>query len=98
MTTHEFTKQQNEVIRSLSQRMRLVSILFMLIGVGLIVSLVPNMGSESRLVVLVVSAFFAVLNIIKGYVFFRPTDNLTRITTSEGKDISELMEAFAERL
>ena len=96
MESYEFTAEQNQVIGSLASRMRWVSILFVLIGIGLLISLVPNIQAGAQWVIVVASALFAVINLLKGVVFYRPVDNLSNIVEREGTDIAELLQAFRE--
>ena len=96
MESYEFTAEQNQVIGSLASRMRWVSILFALIGIGLLISLVPNIQAGAQWVIVIASALFAVINLLKGVVFYRPVDNLSNIVEREGTDIAELLQAFRE--
>ena len=79
MKSYEFTAEQNQVIGSLAGRMRWVSIMFVLIGIGLFVSLIPNIQAEVQWVIVVASGLFALINLVKGIVFYRPIDNLSNI-------------------
>ena len=96
MKSYEFTAEQNQVIGSLAGRMRWVSIMFVLIGIGLFISLIPNIQAEVQWVIVVASGLFALINLVKGIVFYRPVDNLSNIVEREGTDIAELMQAFQE--
>lgn len=95
MSGYEFNHEENTIILSLAKRMRVVSLLMGLTGLialsngfmDLIVGVTPTGIGQ------LIAGAFALLQAV---VFFRPTDNLKHIVTTEGEDIAELMQGMGE--
>jgi hypothetical protein len=95
MTGYEFSSEENTVILSLAKRMRAVSLLLGLTGLIAIGNAIPGLlagGTPMSIGGLIAGAFA----ILQSIVFFRPTDNLKNIVSSEGEDIAELMQGMGE--
>ena len=95
MSSYEFSNEENSVILSLAKRMRTVSLLLGLTGLIAIANAVPGLladGSPSGIGGLIAGSFA----IVQSIVFFRPTDNLKNIVSTEGEDIVELMQGIGE--
>lgn len=95
MSGYEFNSEENSVILSLAKRMRAVSLLLGLTGVIAIANAVPGLvdgGTPAGFGGLIAGIFA----IVQSIVFFRPTDNLTNIVSTEGEDIAELMQGIGE--
>jgi len=95
MSAYEFSSEENIVILSLAKRMRAVSVLLGLTGLIAIGNAIPGLlaGSTPTGVGGLIAGAFAILQSI---VFFRPTNNLKNIVTTEGEDIEELMQGLGE--
>lgn len=94
MISYEFSEEENRVILSLARRMRAVSLLLGLTGLIAIANAIPALsgGSPAGVGGIIAGAFA----IIQSIVFFRPTDNLKNIVSTEGNDIGELMQGIGE--
>ena len=95
MSAYEFSSEENIVILSLAKRMRSVSVLLGLTGLVAIGNAIPGLlagGTPTGIGGLIAGAFA----ILQSIVFFRPTDNLKNIVTTEGGDIAELMQGIGE--
>ena len=95
MSGYEFSSEENIVILTLAKRMRAVSLLMGLTGLIAIGNAIPGLlagGTPTGIGGLVAGAFA----ILQSVVFFRPTDNLKNIVSSEGEDIAELMQGIGE--
>lgn len=85
---YEFTSEQNLVLATLSRRLVIVSVLvFLLSAYGFAMFLLHG-G--------VFSLVEAIIGVVMAVTFFMPADNFRRITTTQGRDITELMRAFTE--
>ena len=97
MSEYEFSKQEEQTIASLGQRMSIVAGLIAATGIGRIIhGLVLGGGAEGFSGAVIVFLIIALVNVAIGIVFYRPTNNFKRIATTEGNDIKELMSAFAK--
>lgn len=95
MSAYEFSREENSVILSLAKRMRAVSLLLGLTGLIAIGNAIPGLlagGTPASFGGLIAGAFAFVQSIV----FFRPTDNLKNIVSTEGEDIAELMQGISE--
>jgi hypothetical protein len=95
MSSYEFSSEENSVILSLAKRMRAVSLLLGLTGLIAIANAIPGLlagGTPSGFGGLIAGSFA----ILQSIVFFRPTDNLKNIVSTEGDDIAELMQGIGE--
>jgi hypothetical protein len=95
LSVYEFSSEENIVILSLARRMRAVSLLLGLTGLIAIGNAIPGLlsgGTPAGIGGLIAGAFA----ILQSIVFFRPTDNLKNIVSSEGEDIAELMQGIGE--
>ena len=88
MAEYEFTAQQNQSIDHLRQKLVHISIMLVLGGV-LLLSVGHIVTDDSRTIWYTVVP--AVSFIVLGFVYYRPVDNLKRITTTKGHDILEMM-------
>jgi hypothetical protein len=95
MSGYEFSSEENTVILTLAKRMRTVSLLLGLTGLIAIGNAIPGLleGGTPTGVGGLIAGVFAILQAI---IFFRPTDNLKNIVTTEGEDIAELMQGIGE--
>lgn len=95
MSGYEFSSEENKVFLTLANRMRTVSLLLGLTGLIALGNAIPGLlddRSPTGIGGLVAGAFA----ILQAIVFFRPTDNLKNIVTTEGEDIAELMQGMGE--
>ena len=88
MSTYEFSPEDNKTFSSLARWLILVGILIFVGGIG---SFVQYLVAR-HIFALIEGFIFCVM----GIVFFLPAVNLRRIAASSGKDIPELMQAFAK--
>ena len=95
MSQYEFTPEQNSVIRAVALRCVVQAVLFAILGAITIVIWFATKSGLSGYMSFV-SIFAALLLIAMSIVFYRPADNLRRITTTSGNDITELMTAMKE--
>lgn len=89
---YEFSARENQRVLRLQQRLVLVSLGLFALGVLLAIGAFSRPRDELLWVQLLAGISFAGL----GLVFWRPLDNLKRITTKTGTDITELMNAMAD--
>jgi hypothetical protein len=95
MSGYEFSSEENSVILTLAKRMRIVSLLLGVTGLFAVGNAIPGLldgGSPTGIGGLIAGAFA----IFQAIIFFRPTDNLKNIVTTEGEDIAELMQGMGE--
>ena len=90
MAEYEFTTEQNEAIDSLREKILHVSVLMFVMGI--LLELQGHLFFEGT--TLAYLSIGGAIYIVLGFVFFRPIDNLRRITTMEGEDIFQLMVAM----
>lgn len=93
---YEFTADQNKVIKGVADRFRLVGALIALVGVASMITAVLDFVNNGSSLGAWALLFLAATQIITGVVLYRPSDNLVRVTLTDGKDIPELMTAFRE--
>lgn len=97
MSEHEFSKEENVIVGNLAKRMAWVGLLIAIWYVILLINIVVSAISASEFSIIdTVDVVDCLLFIIMGITLYRPTDNLKRIVTTKGQDISELMTAFGE--
>jgi disulfide bond formation protein DsbB len=89
---YEFSARENQRVMRLHQRLLIVSLGLFVLGALLAVGAFSRPRDELLWVQLLGGICFMVL----GFVFWRPLDNLKRITTKTGTDISELMTAVSD--
>ncbi len=87
MGKYEFTELQNKIIRNVAWRCIVQSILLMLIGVAGYFGTWYILGTLTPLV-LVVKIIQGSLFIGMGLVFFPPSLNFLKVTTTKGNDIA----------
>lgn len=87
--TYEFNEKENEKFTSLSRNMMILSAVITAGGVFAFVGYFLDYGELELL-------FSGLLYILLGITLYKPTDNFTRIVTSKGNDIKELLTGFAE--
>ncbi len=95
MSAYEFSSEENSLILSLAKRMRAVSVLLGLTGLIAIANAIPGLlaGGTPAGIGGLIAGIFA---FVQSVVFFRPTDNLKNIVSTEGEDIGELMQGINE--
>ncbi|MEM7116287.1 MAG: hypothetical protein AAF614_27885 [Chloroflexota bacterium] len=94
--SYEFNEKQNDIIKGVGIRFRIIGVLLMLLGVSaLITGLIGLVGGESALADWAL-VFLSAVQIVSGVLFYRPTDNFLRIASTSGNDIPELITAFRE--
>ena len=96
MSQYEFSADQNKVIKSLSQRLILLSVLIILAGIALVFFEIQLITASGFTLQTLTFLFAALTSILTSIVLFRPSDNLKRIVNTEGNDVEELMTAFDE--
>ena len=92
MAEYELSQAENRRVQRLHQRLLWASISLVTLGVVMGVSAHFRATGEQLWVQLIAALFFVAL----GIVFWRPLDNLKRITTTQGSDITELMIAMKD--
>jgi hypothetical protein len=95
MSAYEFSREENSTILALAKRMRAVSLLLGLTGIIAIANAIHSLlaGDTPAAFGGIIAGAFA---IVQSIVFFRPTDNLKNIVSTEGEDIAELMQGIGE--
>jgi hypothetical protein len=92
MSQYEFTAEENGLITQVGQKLRHISILFLVLG-GLQLAqsflLADSLGRW-------ISLGAALLLLVLGWLFMRPLDNLRRIVSTTGQDIHEVMVAIQD--
>ncbi|MHA2253115.1 MAG: hypothetical protein ACXAD7_22320 [Candidatus Kariarchaeaceae archaeon] len=89
METYEFTEDQNTVIKAMSNRIVLLSIVVLVGGISIV------MGTLLEELSFWLYAT-GMLYIFLALVLYLPSDNFKKIVTTEGTDIKELGRAFRE--
>jgi hypothetical protein len=92
---YEFNDEEAENMWVLGNKISIVGLLMIFGGIIGSVDSIRNINEGNQLRVTIFLFEFLVLIVI-GVILFRPSDNFKRISTSEGKDIPELMEAMKE--
>ncbi|MHA2027972.1 MAG: hypothetical protein ACW99A_07085 [Candidatus Kariarchaeaceae archaeon] len=92
---YEFNDEEAENMWVLGNKISIVGLLMIFGGIIGSVDSIRNINEGNQLRVTIFLFEFLVLIVI-GVILFRPSDNFKRISTSEGKDIPELMEAVKE--
>ena len=93
--TYEFSDEEAENMWVLGNKISIVGLLMVFGGIIGSVNAIRELDEDDRLRAIILLFEFLFLIII-GVVLLRPSDNFKRIATSEGKDISELMEGVKE--
>ncbi|TFF94826.1 hypothetical protein EU546_04405 [Candidatus Thorarchaeota archaeon] len=88
MSSYEFTEEENAKIEKLAKYMRIASVLVIVFSILALLFSLISMD--------LVSGVYFVALIIAGISFYFPTDNFTRIATTEKSDIKELIQGFKE--
>jgi len=89
MVEYEFGEDEAEVILTMVQRMKALSILLLIVG---LVAFLPQFMNGFSL-----GQFLGgILWIVMGIFFFLPLDNFKRIVNSKDRDIRELVQGFRE--
>ncbi|MFX0093918.1 MAG: hypothetical protein ACFFBD_19420 [Candidatus Hodarchaeota archaeon] len=89
MAEYEFTKEENMVFSALYKRMLIMAIVIFTGGTAAVVQLLFG-----PLEILLLAE--GILYFIMAITFYLPVDNLRNIVSTEGSDISELMQALKE--
>ncbi|HEY5678582.1 MAG TPA: hypothetical protein VIS55_00790 [Pseudomonadales bacterium] len=90
MAEYEFTAAENQSIDQL--RTKLSSISIMLVVAGALLVFFALGGETSQAIWY--SAIPAIAFIVLGYVYYRPVENLKRVTSTHGQDIMIMMMAM----
>ena len=93
---YEFTQEENHILQALSKRTARVGILLALIGAATALNGVGSLINRGVNAANISLFFMAAIQIVIGIVIWRPADNLKRIVTAKGSDITELMTALNE--
>ena len=96
MANYEFTDHQNRTMNSLAKRLAIFGILIGLGGVAIVISAIGYLRAEGFSLAHYLFFLIGIVTIVMGIVFYRPSDNLKRIVTTEGSDVQELMTALKE--
>ncbi|MHA2171500.1 MAG: hypothetical protein ACXAB7_16555 [Candidatus Kariarchaeaceae archaeon] len=93
--TYEFSEEEGEVLWVFGNKLVIVSLLLGLSGILGFFAIIAELTEDNqvRSIVLITQFLFLVVSAV---VLYRPSDNFTRIATSEGKDIQELMRGVDE--
>jgi len=89
MVEYEFGEDENEVILTMVQRMKALSILLLIAGLVTFLPLFLSGFSFGQLL-------GGILWMLMGIFFFLPLDNFKRIANSKDRDIRELIQGFRE--
>lgn len=92
---YQFSTEESSVILALAKRMRAVSLALGLTGLIAIGNAVPGLlagGTLASIAGLIAGAFALAQSIV----FFRPTDNLKNVVSTDGEDIAGLMQGISE--
>lgn len=90
MAEYEFTAEQNQSIDKLRTKLSTISI--MLILAGALLLFFAHSGETLRAIWY--AGIPAIAFIILGFVYYRPVDNLKRVTSTDGHDILIMMIAM----
>ncbi len=94
MTEYEFSQEENLVVDTLAKRLRLFGVFIII--VGLITTIGVFVGGFGTDFGSITSLIEGISFLVIGITLYRPTDNLKRVVSSTGNDISEVMTAFSE--
>ncbi len=95
MSQYEFTSEQNKVISNVALRCKVNAVFLALWGLSSLLKTGLSWGDRVPLLS-VVSIISGLVFVVMGVVFFRPSDNFQRVTTTEGNDITEVMTGLKE--
>jgi len=88
---YEFSESQNELVRDLSSKMNIYSIIMLVLGViGLLMGLIAIAKGG------VISAIQGITNGVIGFLTMRAAASFKRIVDTEGSDMENLMGALGE--
>ncbi len=90
MAEYEFTAEQNQSIDQLRTKLSTISI--MLIVAGALLIFFAHSGETSRAIWY--EGILAIALIVLGFVYYRPVDNLKRVTSTADHDILLMMIAM----
>ena len=90
MSNYKFSKQQEQTIAALGQRIATVAALITLAGVSRIVLNLMYM-QDGVANFLIAHLMIAIINIGVGILLFRPSNKYKQFTTAKGNDIKTLM-------
>ena len=100
MSEYEFSQPENRVVRSLATVSRIAGWLDLLLAVAIVIvgGKIFSDDPHSLYVVLdvIVVAFSSVFLALFGVWLIRGASHLSRIVTTQGNDVSHLMDAFRE--
>ena len=92
--SYEFTDSEAEQMWIFGNKLVIVTIVMAITGIlGLFISMINFGDMSTRDFVLFMEFIFLIVIAI---ILYRPSDNFTRIATSEGRDIQELMRGIKE--
>lgn len=97
---YEFNEQENQITGTLARLLKIVGVLFAISGLfGLLYYAIGDEALAELMlgeITEIHSVLIALILIIVGITFYRPTDNLQRIVSTQGNDIQDLMTALKE--
>jgi len=85
---YEFEDQDAKVLHSVGVKALIIA--FLMSFGGLIKAFFAVIDDRSNLILLSLRLIQALLQVMAGWIFFRPSDNLRRIQQTEGNDLEEL--------
>jgi len=96
MSEYEFSQKDNAIFENLTKSMRTFGVLTIIVGIIGIAATILIYLTISDTVGSAIAAIISVIILLTGITIFRPADNFTRIASSAGSDISELMNGLGE--
>ncbi len=91
MDPYEFSREENEVFRSLAKWLTVGAALIALAGAAMMLKFFTSDFSYWWL-----GLIAGVIYVVMAVTIYLPVDNFRRIATTEGNDIKELMQSFSE--
>lgn len=96
MDPYEFTEQENRVFSRLSRQIMLLSSIYWARAGVLILLFIVLLISGNSVGEVWNFLFLGLLAVLLGFVWMRPSDNLTAIVRTSGHDIRELMQSVRD--
>lgn len=94
--SYEFNEEQNDIIKGVGIRFRIIGILLILLGISALLTGIIGLFSGQSSLADWALVFLSAVQVVSGVLFYRPTDNFLRIASTSGNDIPELITAFRE--
>ena len=92
---YEFSDEEAESMWVLGNKISIVGLLMVFGGIIGSVNAIRELDEDDNIRAIILLFEFLFLIVI-GVILLRPSDNFKRIATSEGKDVSELMQGIDE--